>query len=153
MSRHLCTSFDLPFIIAPDVVLLLLSLRCLVLQPPVRPPFSTIPFSWSTAPFIPCSLRCRLLRLLHRSPLYYWYFCHLIIFNYVLILFVCLCLYVWTSPLQAKSRRRCMHRGGSHCTPVGGASDDVAVAPTPGMDAAVANKEVRLVHLPSKRIH
>ncbi|XP_059916716.1 TBC1 domain family member 10A isoform X1 [Gadus macrocephalus] len=44
---------------------------------------------------------------------------------------------------RAKSRRRCMHRGGSHCTPVGGASDDVAVAPTPGMDAAVANKEVR----------
>ena len=32
---HLCTSFDLPFIIAPDVVRLLLSLRCLVLQPPV----------------------------------------------------------------------------------------------------------------------
>ena len=47
-----------------------------------------------------------------------------------------------------------MHRGVSHCTPeVRGASDDVAVAPTPGMDAAVANKDVRWVHLPRKRIH
>ena len=37
-----------------------------------------------------------------------------------------------------------MHRGVSHCTPeVKGASNDVAVAPTPVMDAAVANKDVR----------
>ncbi|CAL8263351.1 unnamed protein product [Merluccius merluccius] len=44
---------------------------------------------------------------------------------------------------RAKSRRRSMQRCVSHCTPVRGATDDVAVAPTPGMDAAFANKEDR----------
>ncbi|CAL8358470.1 unnamed protein product [Lota lota] len=44
---------------------------------------------------------------------------------------------------RTKSRRRSMHRGVSHCTPVRGASNDVAMAPKPGMDAAVANKDDR----------